>query len=385
MKILLLAIAGSPYSRELSCRLRDSGQEVVVLDIFNNRISLGSTDSRFVSSDFYQFFYSRKILGTMLKSLLLSAYLLKSRKNYNVINIHYNNVFYSKYLIPVLKGLRIPVVTSVWGSDFLRSSHRNRNTQKKIYDISKLITFNSESVKSSFLDYYGMYQDKACIVRFGLDSLDMIDNLSDENISDVRVKMEIPQDRTVITCGYNAYKAQNHLAILESLSKLGNSDRKSIFLLIPMSYGGNPQYIDDVTIKCTELGIDHVVITEFLSPSELAASRSISDIFIHMQESDSFSASVQEALYTGNLLLNGDWIDYTFLRELGIEYTSLTDFGELSGQIRDYLEKREKGEFLISDNAEIIRKISSWDMVIDDWLSIYHRSLERNNINCATT
>ena len=81
---------------------------------------------------------------------------------------------------------------------------------------------------------------------------DQIDTLLNSKISRLEAKKELGiTEKYVITIGYNAAKAQNHLMILDQLAQVKEQLPENLFLILPMTYPKSPEieeYIKSVKI-----------------------------------------------------------------------------------------------------------------------------------------
>src|SRR5476649_1874565 len=99
-------------------------------------------------------------------------------KTYDAINIHFADPVF-RHLIKALRKRTNRIVTSIWGSDFLRASPENLEHLSNILDGSDIVTTNNPEVRRGLLARFPQIERKLRIVRFGLQSLDVIRNLQE--------------------------------------------------------------------------------------------------------------------------------------------------------------------------------------------------------------
>jgi glycosyltransferase involved in cell wall biosynthesis len=112
-----------------------------------------------------------------------------------------------------------------------------------------------------------------------------------------------------------------------------------------------------------------------MNDREVAFLRLSSDIMIQVQNTDSFSSSMREHLYAGNVVITGDWLPYETLDKKGCFMLKVSDVDLVGEKLvyainnLDSLKKRCQG------NPEIIWELSSWENNIDSWCNLYDEVL----------
>jgi len=319
-----------------------------------------------------------KILRVLLFNYRLKLFVVKKApfilrgllKRYNVVDIHFFGTFYYK-TIDLLRSLGNKVKITIWGSDFYRSSAEVRDKQGLYYEMIDSIQICTDAMKDDFLSYYKNFEDKIQIAHFGITQFDLIDKISvEENIEDVKHKLNLPTDKKVITCGYNGSAGQQHLAILDAFSNLDDSLKEQVFLLLPMTYGVTIEILNQVREQLNLLEIDYLILTEDLTSEDVSRLRLASDIAINIQVTDAFSASIQEHLYSQNIVIVGEWLPYGKLEQSGVYYIK-SSLENLTLHIEETITKYPiiKERSLV--NKERMHQLSSWDVVTRDWVKLY--------------
>lgn len=319
-----------------------------------------------------------KILRVLLFNYRLKLFVVKKApfilrgllKRYNVVDIHFFGTFYYK-TIDLLRSLGNKVKITIWGSDFYRSSPKVRDKQGLYYEMIDSIQICTDAMKDDFLSYYKNFEDKIQIAHFGITQFDLIDKISvEENIEDVKHKLNLPTDKKVITCGYNGSAGQQHLAILDAFSNLDDSLKEQVFLLLPMTYGVTIEILNRVREQLNLLEIDYLILTEDLTSEDVSRLRLASDIAINIQVTDAFSASIQEHLYSQNIVIVGEWLPYGKLEQSGVYYIK-SSLENLTLHIEETITRYPiiKERSLV--NKERMHQLSSWDVVTRDWVKLY--------------
>lgn len=385
MRILVLGNLGSIYMRDfvsnISIALPDSS-----IDVITSRKG-HSIESPNVKIRIFSGYSSNSLISKIPK---LRAYisLRKKRKllsnlykldKYDITHLHFIDL-QSSLLYKELKRTADKLILSVWGSDFYRSSPWMRKIQKNLYDVASLITFGNNITKEEFIRFYGeRFRDRCRIARFGLSPLSELKAIENLSQAECRNKLNIPTSSKVITIGYNNDPNQQHLKILKSISKYKNDLPKDTFLILPMTYGGDNNYKNQVISEIKKLKIPFVVYDRFLQDREVAFIRKASDIMIQLQTTDQFSGSMQEHLYAENIVITGDWLPYDILDERGVFMLKVSSVDEVGNKLLYAINNMNELKNKCRNNPKIIWELSSWERNINKWLEIYEEVLRGKN------
>ena len=132
----------------------------------------------------------------------------------------------------------------------------------------------------------------------------------------------------------------------------------------------NEAYYKELQCALENCGIEYLIIDKKLSLDEIAILRQATDIFIHAQITDAFSATVREVIYSNAILINPNWIHYDEFDAHGVEYLQYSEFCEITQIVENVL--NGKISIDIERNAEIVYSHYSWDAVLKDWQRIYN-------------
>ncbi len=268
------------------------------------------------------------------------------------------------------------IISIFIGSDLLRA---NENTIK---DLKKmLISTNSNVVsidKITTNEFNKIISERNLHIgdeiHFGKSVFPYIDNLYQNGIAYHKEAHHLPRDKTSVCIGYNASPAQQHILVINEISKMAQGEKNKIHLLLPMAYGGTQEYIHSVELALANSGVTYSVITKFLDLEETASLRIATDIFINAQTTDAFAASVQEAIYAGAIMLNAKWLVYETAKELGIKYEEFADFTELSAKIVQILPVANNRE---RNYRNVLNETFSWTTCREKW-KLYLKTINQN-------
>lgn len=311
-----------------------------------------------------------KVRGLLLK-LFLERIMISLALQYDIIDIHAFGSVYEK-IIPQLIHASKKVKITIWGSEFYRASSERIERKRSVFGMVDAIGVASERMKSDFLEEYPECEPKMKMSHFGISLFEDIRELDSENKHQLyRKEFAVPADRMVITCGYNGARGQQHVKILDTISQLSAVHKNRIFLLVPMTYGAEKKYLNEVKTCLVSTGIPYTLLTSSLNNTEIAKSRVITDIAVNIQITDARSASIQEHIFAGNVLIAGEWLPYEYMKESGIYFIE-TSKDDLLVKIEHCLESFDVYKQRTANNQKIIDGIASWENSIKKWVEIYN-------------
>jgi hypothetical protein len=295
----------------------------------------------------------------------------KSFKNSDVVHLSFIEPFYL-FILPFLK--RKKLIVSVFGSDFYRFRFFNL-IRYPIYKRANLITFSSKQTLKDFSEFYNKIpKEKYRLVRFGTDNFSEILKVSEDiSIEEAKIKLGFPVDKVVVVVGINGIPIAQHLLILESISKLSNTLKKEIYVVIPASsvVGDSDNYLKKVRQSIDKSGVSGVVFQEWLTSEQMAYFRKSSEILINLPSTDQFSASMLETLSCGNLVVTGSWLPYGELYDLGVKMKVIKTFNDLTSVLEVILAEDKLLLESYSSNVELVSPFINWDLIKFDWIELY--------------
>lgn len=307
---------------------------------------------------YYRYFFYNKIIQTLPK--------------YDIVHFHYISID-SYFIIEQFKKNTISkIILSIWGSDMYRVSPYSEKRFIDVCQNANALTFTNQKSIDYFKNKYNWNKNNLMLCRFGLT---MLENLKKLTTTREECKKQLnwnPQKRA-ITIGYNLHTAQQHLEILtqfedEKVKKL----KDEIQLILPITYGGTPRYKNQLLKKINQLPFEYTIYSTFLTDEKVAKIRQASDVLIQLQLTDQFSGSMQEHLYSRNVVITGSWLPYETLKEHGAWFVEIGKLEELTKVIPEIIKDFEKYELKTKNNPQVISELSSWDKNIYSWIDLYN-------------
>ena len=268
------------------------------------------------------------------------------------------------------KGRRL--VVSLFGSDVYRASGFLKPLQSRLLKRAEKITASNQDTLDAAHRTYSFAEDSCAIVRFGLRPLEHIERLralGDRSIH--KHAMAIPEDRVVIAAGYNASPHQHHAEIIDALGALPSDLRARLFVVVPMTMGGTPEYKAGVRAMLEGKGLEHRVFADLLTDEDIARFRLATDIMIQVQPTDQLAGAMQEHLFAGSVVITGSWLPYGVLREAGVRFWTVNDRSELTTAVKACIQELSTRQTISLGNAAPIGALSSWSHTAPQWSALY--------------
>ena len=270
-------------------------------------------------------------------------------------------------------GIIHKTIVSFWGSDLLKKKTATK-LEKLFMNNFKTITLSTHAMFDRFHELFGyQYDSKIINVKFGIPTFSDIQSLEKrEDSCQAKRKLSLPENKLIVVCGYNGNETQQHIKALEAISKCKDDVKQKIFLMIPMGYGTKDKlYIEKIKDLLDNNKLDGLVLDQFFIGEENARLRLATDIFINVQQTDAFSASMQEHMFAGAVVINGGWLSYPDLDDNGAFYYKIDVIADLGKVLTDVLDQIPVVKEKCKVNRKIIWKLSSWENVTPIWRSLY--------------
>lgn len=299
--------------------------------------------------------------------------LLKLKRKFDIVHFH----FIEHLIVAPLAGINwfrgnsAEIIFTFWGSDLFRVSDKMLKKVGKSFEYLKYITMNSNDLFVKFHQVYShKFDSKLRMVRWGVATFDDISTIYEsENRESCKEFFGISKNKTVLSVGYNADRAQQHLKALRSLAVLPPKAWKDVVIVLPMTYRAiTAKYKSDIIAELSKLECEYKIFETFMSDMDVAKLRLATDIFIHAQTTDALSGTMQEYLYAGSVVLNPAWIKYDELGEIGVSYIEYKDFNELPQVVSRLIYEGAKHN---TDNKEKLHAFTSWEAVKSKWADLY--------------
>jgi len=296
--------------------------------------------------------------------------------NYDICHIHYLEDIYGLIASQIVKKSK-KLVISIYGSDFYRSKWWEKKIQHRIIKYAHKIIFINKQTLEEFSKYFKKIdKDKLKIKNYGLVTLRILRNIEHISKKDCKKYFNISTNSLIVTCGHNASQGNEHIKIIKSIEIVKHKLPDNILFLFPFTYGFVREYFLKVKGLLDKSNLNYRVLTDFLSDYEVAQLRKASDIMINLPISDQLSGSMQESLYTGNIVITGDWLPYKILEEKGIFMLKVSSVGEVGEKLLYSVNNLRNLKESCKRNSQIIWNISSWDKNINDWIHMYIELLQ---------
>lgn len=364
LKILIIANSKVVFGKELKSELINKDCDIYLLDFE----SLSLYDKKHNENTKYTNLFNKYKSIPKISMFFRMMYIKKiiQDNNYNIVNIHISRWFYL-IILPWL--IKQKLVITFYGSDFYRTSNLIKNIQNPLYKAADAITFTNPLTKKSFIKYYKKFENKSYVCRFGLKTLEFIDKNRNISKKELKESLGYALDKTIVTCGYNSTKEQQHVKIIENLIDLPKEMLEQIQFIFPMTYGDNKNK-ENVKILLKQTKLNYIVLEDFLFGDDNANIKLASDIMINILENDTFSGSMQEFLYANNIIITGSWLPYDVFDDAGIQYLKIEEINELSSKLKKVIDS-DIQTFDTSKNKNIISKLSLWSNTIESWVDVY--------------
>ena len=144
-----------------------------------------------------------------------------------------------------------------------------------------------------------------------------------------------------------------------------------------MTYGATNEYRNTVRKYVEQHSLRYKIFDRFMPDEEMAMLRRASDIMIQVQITDQFSGSMQEHLYSENVVITGDWLPYGTLDEKGIFMLKVSSVEEVGEKLVYALNNLDSLKEKCKKNPEIIWELSSWEKNIQSWIDMYEELLQK--------
>ncbi|MBQ8184092.1 MAG: glycosyltransferase [Clostridia bacterium] len=379
MKVLIIGDASSIFVKQyIEYVLLDGTNQVVLLQ--ENPLFEGYRE--FYESNNVQieplwnkknsFIKKIPVIRSILGAKLWCSYIKKKYKHFDLIHVHGVNRSrgnIGKYLRNICDKLLV----SVWGDEIFRNSPETMKKHKVYYSCADRITMATKVMVDRFNSVYNNeFAAKVSMNKFAIGLFDKIDVVKKEFTREqICEEFGIKHpEKTLVFVGHNGREAQRHTELTKELLNLPQELKDNIILIYTMTYGVRDNaYIEEMEAAAKQTGCEYVILRDFMNEETSAKLRSICDIMLHAQLTDGFSASIQESLYSGSIIINGSWLPYNELpdyKECVVEYDDITQIGQV---LQTVLENQELYKSKFKANRDILRQISSLEITTEKWKS----------------
>jgi hypothetical protein len=294
---------------------------------------------------------------------------------YDLYHMHYLDLA----LVPALAAIPDdkPVVLSIWGSDLMGAAGVDTYSRHmEVCERAQVITLRSLGMREIFLSKFGRrFLPKIRIAKFGVALCDVIDRLDQkESRAAFCARHGIDPGKLIVCVGHSGARADRHLQIVEALAGV-QGVRERMSLVLPLTYGAAPGYLDAVRAALQQSGLQATLLTDYMSHEEVAALRQASDILIALPEQDALSGAMCETLYAGNAVITGAWLPYTEFWDAGVWIERIADIASLKDALPRVVAERASLEPRLAQNREKIRPLVDYNHSIGGWVEAYDAAI----------
>lgn len=321
----------------------------------------------------------RKLQSKTNKSLPEKIYLgifisevCRKLGQYDVVNLHYVSIP-GLAVLSRMKGLHHNLILSYWGSDLL-CIHGDAIFEKIFLRLigASYATFDNGDLEDEFNRRFGFAKLRKKVAMFSLPILEEINRTKMKDCTMI-AGTRFSEDKIAVCVGYNGGESQQHLKVIEQLSKIEDAYKKDICIALQMTYGGSNEYKEKCKQCCSDAGFDFVLFSDFMQEKDVAKLRRRADIFINAQTTDAFAGSFCEYMYTDTVVINAKWLHYKELDEYPFTYREFQEFEDLPRLLVEVLtemqkEGRKKKQ---GTNKEIIWQLRANENCKQQWQEVF--------------
>lgn len=375
MKILIVGNGNHQLIRGLVTNLKKawSSTDRLRIDVFSN-IVIPEKNKEIYDKVVYSFPEKWNInirgVNRALAPIKLKLCFRKLENDYDIINIHFieENLIWIKENFSY-KGKKL--LLTFWGSDFYSANPKTRNNLGNLIKLADGVTFTNSKMANEVREYYKPASFKTYICKFGLIPLEKLKELNDKGRS-IEI-LNLPDDKIIITIGYNLSQGQQHLDIFDELDKnIKLLDiKEKLFFIIPLTYGVDAKYKRGLLHRLHSFKYQYITLTNYLSDIDVAHLRNATDIFIQLQKTDQFSGSMTEHLYAGNIVITGSWLPYEEMKQRGVFFYEVDRITQLSSILHNVVININPEKLKFTKNKEAISHFGFWENNIQNWIKLY--------------
>jgi hypothetical protein len=278
------------------------------------------------------------------------------------------------WLVPLLKRRFQRVVGIAYGSDILRRKlSRDWALGPALAKLDHISATNDHVVKAISASFPQIPPDKLSVVRFGLPVLEKLEALDDGAAEREAMKSQLGLDpkKFTVALGYSASVGQRQVDLIQYFK--AHPPGSHIQFQVPVQYG-EPALVQEVQTAChaanTALGRDLFhPLTDFFDVAQIARLRLATDVLVNHSISDSFSGTVLETSFAGNLVMAASHLPYRTMPGAGAAIHFYDDLAQLSTLLdeRSLQAKHAAARQALATTREGINKVASWAGVLPQW------------------
>ncbi|SFC94405.1 glycosyltransferase family 1 protein [Butyrivibrio sp. YAB3001] len=262
----------------------------------------------------------------------------------------------------------------IGGSDFYKSSLTELEYKRKLIEVADRISGETDDIINDFLKVYPEKENSIEKVNYGVDVLRTIDCVDELKVNIFKRVKTIPNDKIIITCGYNAGGSQQHGEMIRVLNMLNTEILDGLFLVFPMTYPENQnEYIEKIENELSQSRLNYKILRDFMDDDEMACLAKTTSIFLNVQKTDQLSSTMLEQMYAGSIVVTGRWLNYGMLRNNGFKFWEIENIDDLAKVLPKIVYNLDKYSEDSKHNKKLVYEMSSWEKVSYKWLNLWFR------------
>jgi hypothetical protein len=303
-----------------------------------------------------------------IKELRKSFRTFVAGKHFDYISVQYIKPEYC-FLVNYFKKSASKLVITPWGSDVYGIGKFYKHLVKIVFDKADYVTGPDDRFTRDFTRIFNVPARKIVHCDLGVAPIDyIIDHKGQIDSKEAKHQLGV-DDSFVITCGYNANPAHQHLKMIDVIQKVKDELPQNLVLFFPLTYPNKPEYKQIIKQKVKESGLKAVIFDQFLDVPHLFLLRQATDLFIHIQSTDASSGTLYEYILCEKKILNGAWLKYPEIEINGKKPYYTVDTLDNLGQAIINTYKAEPLEIDKQVLADLEKK--QWKVVIKGWDDLF--------------
>lgn len=293
--------------------------------------------------------------------LRLFVFFLLLKKGDRIVLHRYEHPYFYLLLF-IMPWVRKKVTWQIWGSDFFYF-YKNRNSlpfKHKIYEIMRKCSVKDFGYISGGQGDYDM------VVRYygykrRCPNLKLRYPINWEAADFFRLPKKYGSFCVLV--GNSGDYSNNHIEAIDALSRFRDDD---LSVVMPLSYGGDDDYIKNVIdYGRSVFGDKFVPLTNLLNQSEYLEFISNTDVSVFFHDRQQGLGTVLLLLMMGKkIYIKREVTSNVFLNDLGIDYFNTEDIGDFVGLV-SYSEKQAV------QNLNRLEEVYRDDAVVDNWNRVH--------------
>lgn len=343
--------------------------EIFILDA-SNGIFLNAITNEVI---FYKknLFSGNKYLNYLFRYFFYMSFVIRFQNSFfdiiHILNIKRDNF----YLIPFFKNHSDKLFLTVYGRSSYVYFSKKLLFSPFLKGIDKFLFSNGSTIEEFLNVYKFIPKEKVISLPPPIEIFSQPQRtIPNHQIIDGFVR-EYGYKKGLINvlCSSSVSANDQHFEVIESIKTFENP--KEIQLIFMLTYGGSNDYkqkvLNEIHDKLNDFNT--VVFDNFLAQEELYELRKVTDIYINMRKSDQLAGAVLESLFEGSLLISAEWLDYSTLDKLGVEYYKVHSFNELNKMLSESVKRLDhykinqslRNRTILFENFSLKSVLSKWD------------------------